>query len=147
MLDIYDEIGVDMLIIFHAGDEIKPIDHIQTTPERLARVKKVFPQMKMIAAHLGGFRLWDEVEEYLLGEDIYFDVSYTSGHLGSKKIVQLIKEHGVDRILFGTDFPFRDQKKEIGFILNLDLTDDEKHLILGENAQGLLCSLEKNLFD
>jgi predicted TIM-barrel fold metal-dependent hydrolase len=50
----------------------------------------------------------------------------------------MIKAHGTDRILFGTDSPWTDQKSEVEGIRGLDLTEDEINAILGGNAEGLL---------
>ena len=36
-----------------------------------------FPDLKLIAAHLGAWNDWDEVKKYLLGKPIYMDISYS----------------------------------------------------------------------
>jgi aminocarboxymuconate-semialdehyde decarboxylase len=47
---------------------------------------------------------------------------------------------GPDRILLGTDFPHQigDMEKAVGRIKNLQITDEEKEKILGENSSRLL---------
>jgi aminocarboxymuconate-semialdehyde decarboxylase len=47
---------------------------------------------------------------------------------------------GADKILLGTDFPHQisDLEKAVGRIRQLDISDDEKRKILGENAAKLL---------
>jgi len=87
---------------------------------------------------MGGYDCWDDVEKYLLGEEIYFDTSYSSHLLEPELMTRLIKEHGVNKILFGTDSPWGHQKKEIEFIHKLSLTEEEKLAILGKNAEKLL---------
>lgn len=157
MFPIYEEIiKAGLIILFHAGDEIKPVPLIYSTPQRLARVvdamqseidnnnyrvqieNEVRGPVKLVAAHLGGYRAWDQVEEHLLGRDLYFDVSYVFGRLDLACAVQMIRSHGIDRILFGSDFPFARQREDIQAILQLDMTQEEKEKILGDNASRLL---------
>jgi len=47
------------------------------TPERLEKIVRTFPRCKVVAAHMGGFSLWDDVERFLVGTDIYLDTSYS----------------------------------------------------------------------
>jgi uncharacterized protein len=155
MLPIYEElIKAGIIIMFHAGDEIRPAKVVYSTPPRLARVLDVMHDLindcnyyvvngsqktaKIVAAHLGGYQLWDQVEEYLLGREIYFDISYLFGHLDIQRIMRIIRSHGMYRILFGSDFPFAQPKEEIKTIKQLDLTDEEKEAIFSRNAIGLL---------
>ena len=49
----------------------------------------------------------------------------------------MIRNHGVDKVLFGTDSPWDDQKTALKDINATELTDEEKRLILGENARKL----------
>ncbi|RKY35636.1 MAG: hypothetical protein DRP73_04545 [Candidatus Omnitrophota bacterium] len=111
---------------------------MRSSPPRIARVLKEFPKLKLIAAHFGGFRLWDEVEKYLLGKDVYFDTAFFFGHLPQKRIKTFLLNHPGDKILFGTDFPLQDQIKDIKFLKRLDIPDELKVKILGENARELL---------
>ena len=157
MFPIYEEIiKAGLIILFHAGDEIKPVPLIYSTPERLARVLDAMQSeidnynyrvqiesnsqgpVKIVAAHLGGYRMWDQVEEHLLGRDLYFDASYVFGHLDLACAIQTIRSHGIDRILFGSDFPFARQREDIQAIQQLDITQEEKEKILSENASRLL---------
>lgn len=155
MFPIYEAIiKAGMILMFHAGDEIKPAKIIYSTPIRLARVldamKNVMDECgyyivngskksaKFVAAHLGSYMMWDQVETHLLGRELYFDISYTFGHLDSKKISQMIKNHGVEKILFGSDFPFSRPDLDIECLNQLDLTDEEKDMILSRNALKLL---------
>ncbi len=159
MFPVYEElIKAGMIIMFHAGDEINPAKIVYSTPQRLARVldamKSLFDEYdhrvinnpndtsqnpaKFAAAHLGGYMVWDDVEEHLLGRELYLDSSYVFGHINTAYGEQIIKTHGTNKILFGSDFPFALAKKDINAIMNLDLTDEEKSDILGRNAMRLL---------
>lgn len=157
MFPIYEElIKAGLAILFHAGDEIQPASVVYATPERLARVLDAMQsdmdsynyrvQMgdictgpaRIIAAHLGGYMMWDQVEEHLLGRDLYLDVSYVFGHLDFARANRMITSHGTDKVLFASDFPFADQKKDIQAVLQLGITQVEKEKILGGNVSRLL---------
>lgn len=130
----------DMLAFFHAGGGGTWLKEIHGTPERFEAVLDSFPKMKVLAAHFGGYDCWDGVEKHLLGRDILFDTAYIfnssdgAKYLPADEIVRLVEAHGSEKILFGTDYPFRRQDVEIANLLGLDLDDSDKRAILGENA-------------
>ncbi|MFA5100443.1 MAG: amidohydrolase family protein, partial [Candidatus Omnitrophota bacterium] len=125
-------------VLFHSGDELAPQMVIRATPRRLLNVRKRFPGLTIIAAHLGGFRQWDEVKSALLGTDIYLDTSATFGYLPDDDIKYILEHHRRDRILFGTDFPFVNQKKDLDHLDKLGLENKQKEMILSSNAREIL---------
>ena len=136
---VYEAIeAAGLPVLFHSGDELAPQMIIRATPKRLFAVKKRFPGMTMIAAHLGGFRQWEEVKATLLGTDIYLDTSASFGFIPDEDAKYLLKHHRQDRILFGTDFPFFDQKKEMDYLDTLGLSSAQKEKILFLNSRGIL---------
>lgn len=139
LFPIYEEVFNNNLIaLFHAGIDIGMPEPCHCTPKRLKKVLRTFRGASIIAAHMGGYDSWDEVEKYLVGEDIYFDTSYTSHILKTSLMIKMIKNHGVDKILFGSDSPWGNQKNEVEVIKTLSLSNEEKDKILGENAKILL---------
>lgn len=53
----------------------------------------------------------------------------------------MIKNHGYEKFLFGSDFPMWDFKGELSIIDQLGLSDKEKEAVLYGNAKKLLESL------
>ena len=53
-------------------------------------------------------------------------------------MTKMIKDHGTDKILFGTDSPWTDQTVEVNNIKSLELGEDKFNLIACENAKKLL---------
>jgi len=49
----------------------------------------------------------------------------------------LIRTIGPERILFGSDYPWINPKKDIERIKDLDISEKDKNLILGGNALRL----------
>lgn len=139
MLKIYEKVFEDgLFILFHAGVDIGLPEPCHCPPERLGKVLDYFPGAKIIAAHMGGYARWEDVERHLLGRDVYFDTSYSIKDLGYGKMTKLIKEHGVAKILFGTDSPWAEQVQEVEMLKSLALSQEEIQKILGGNAQELL---------
>jgi hypothetical protein len=52
--------------------------------------------------------------------------------------VDILRAHGAQRVLFGTDSPWGDQAATLADIRALPLTDDERRLVFHENAARLL---------
>jgi len=135
MYGIYREIiNNDLWTLFHAGDEVTPVNKLYSKVDSFIRLRRKFPEMKIILAHLGGFKLWDEVMEKIIGEDFYLDLSYTIGFLDGSKIKDIIKNHGPDRIFFGTDFPLPNSKIQTKAFSGLGLDKDTQEKILYRNA-------------
>lgn len=136
---IYEKIEeFNLPVLFHCGEELSGTMLVRSSPSRLAKVKKQFPGLRIIAAHFGGFQLWGEVKEHLLGQDIYLDTSFFFDYLPKEEIKSLILEHRQDRLVFGTDFPLIDQKKDLDFIKGLGLSQELTERILFLNSRELL---------
>jgi len=136
---IYEALAeAGMIMLFHAGKDIGYPPPYHCPPCRLRKVLDAFPGSIIIAAHMGGYENTYQVEKYLVGQDVYFDTSYSFDILGNGGMEKLIKQHGADRILFGTDSPWKDQEREVDNIRSLNLTEDEMEKILGGNAVRIL---------
>ena len=141
---IYEKmVELDMVALVHSGASHKQrndLSSVLATPQRIAKVNDRFPELKMIAAHFGGNHMLDDVETYLLGRNIYLDTSYTPDvfELDKKRIFEIIKKHGADRMIFGTDFPWEVPSRGIEFIRSLGLSKEEEDKILGDNAAELM---------
>lgn len=128
-------------IVVHAGEDIGLPNPIHCTPDRVLNVLKSIQPEKLILAHMGGWRMWNKVEEKLVGLPIYFDTAVVLKkgvpHLENEQFVRMIRNHGIDKVLFATDYPWYNQKTALEDINATELTDEEKRLILGENAKKL----------
>jgi len=139
MFPIYEALReADMILFFHAGNEIMPLPQIRATPGRIRRVLDAVPGLTVIAAHMGSYLQWDEVGEFLVGREIYFDTSFCLHKLGTQRFMDIVRAHGAQRILFGTDSPWGDQGQALTRIRALPLTDKERRLVFRENAVRLL---------
>ena len=142
LFTIYEEMGENMIALFHSGrDPGHPERPSRTTPHDIIRVKEHFPKLRIVAAHLGGLGMLDESEDWVIGTDIYVDISWSPDmkSLGPETLVRIVRKHGVEKVLFGTDYPTTtDPKDQIEWFMRLSFTDEEKEMILWRNATKLL---------
>lgn len=135
---IYKASELDLAILVHAGVDIGLPEPVHCPPDKaLKMIKEVCPE-KLILAHYGGYNQWDMVEEYLVGEKVYFDTSFLVGRIEEEQFLRIAKNHGTDKILFGSDSPWTSQKDSLDFIRKLNLDEQKKEQILGLNAKNLL---------
>lgn len=127
-----------LIALFHAGEDIGLPPPVHAGPERLARVAADFPALRIIAAHMGGYRCWGQTSILANYENVYLDTSYAPTLLSQEEVAALIRTHGAGRVLFGTDSPWAPQKEAVAFISGLNLTPKEINGVLGENARKLL---------
>lgn len=127
-----------MIIIFHAGRDIAFKPPVKASPASLRKLSEMYPGLTIVAAHLGGWCMWDEVEQHLVGSRAYLDTAYISDYIDPGICKRIIKEHGADKILFGSDCPWELPGKTISFIEGLELSDSDKQKIYHLNAQRLL---------
>ena len=132
-LKIYEAVDGRFPILVHMGDSRTQF----SKPHRLRRVMEMFPNQIFIAAHFGGYSDWDEAEEYIIGQNCYIDTSSSLHALSKERAVKMIRNHGVDKVLFGTDYPMWDYREELDKFMALDLTEEERVKILGQNTLKL----------
>ncbi len=121
-------------ILMHTGDH--RFDY--SNPDRLIPVLNTFKNLTVIGAHLGGWSVWDEAVEKLSDyENFYVDSSSSLYELPIDRATEIIRTYGVDKVLFGSDFPVFSPDIELERFLALPLTDSEKRMILSENVLNL----------
>lgn len=139
LFPIYEKaLELGLIVIFHAGKDIGLPAPYHCTPDRLQRVMRAFPGGKFVAAHTGGFKCWDDVEKFLVGGNIYMDTSFSLEWMDRSQFLRIVRNHGSDRLLFGTDSPWTGQKEELERIRSAGLLPEEERAILGGNAMKLL---------
>jgi len=119
--------------------EIPLFVHLLSDKEvnKLIEYKKSHPKLKLIVAHLFGLELF--IKSDFKDENLYFDIS-TYQVTSDKRVLKAIDFLGSDKIVMGSDTPYGkgNLKNNIDRIKNLDISTEEKDLILGENMKRLL---------
>lgn len=135
---IYKASELDLAVLIHAGIDVGLPDAVRCSPDKAAKMIKEVQPEKLILAHYGGYGQWDMVEEYLVGEKVFFDTAFIVDRIQEEQFVRIVKNHGADKILFGSDCPWTSQKDSLEFIKNLSIDNNKKEQILGLNAKNLL---------
>ena len=144
----------NLIVVTHNGDDIGFPGVVHCTPQMTRNALKQVGSVKLVLAHMGGWKNWESVADALLDTSVYLDTAFSLGALvqseprhyspeeerllSEEDFCALVRAFGAQRILFGTDSPWSDQKKEVEAISVLPLTADEKKRIFSENAKQLL---------
>ena len=125
-------------ITFHVGRDPACIDHPHATPSGIALLSRLFPRLTIIAAHVGGARMSDEAEQILAGKKVYLDTSLSNVFCPPDQFIRIVRKHGSERVLFGSDCPWQSPLNEFQWIERLGLTSQERENIYWKNAARLL---------
>lgn len=127
-----------LIISVHAGYDPGYPDCVYCTPAMAREVLDEVRPPKLVLAHMGGFLRWDDVEQELVGREVWFDTAVVFGQIPDEQFIRICRNHGTDRILFATDSPWSGQKESVEYFQKMDLSEEEKRQILSENAKKLL---------
>lgn len=129
VLDMLAPFAGKVPVLVHAGDY--RMDH--SSPDRLKHVIREFPNLTLICAHLGGWTVWEEAARQLPGENIWVDTSSALFALTPERAAEIIRAYGVDRAIYGTDYPMWSPVSERKRFDRLLLTEEEREKILWTN--------------
>lgn len=130
--------SLGLYTVFHAGDDIGLPPPVYASPKQIRHALDYVSGAYLIAAHLGGWAQWDDVEQYLIGTPIYMDTAYISQFLPPEQCLRIIRNHGAEKIVFGSDSPWEDPADTLRYLQSLSLTDAELANITHKNAQRIL---------
>lgn len=130
--------ALGLAIVFHAGKDPGYPPPAHSTPLRMARLLEQVDGRRIVATHLGGWLEWEDVERYLTDAPIYFDTACISAFINPAYCKHIIRSHGTDKIVFGSDYPWQTSGDVLAFLRSLDLTEEELEAICWNNAQRLL---------
>jgi hypothetical protein len=128
-----------LVLLIHAGRDIAfPPDDDRAAPKRILAVHRAFPGLRMVVAHLGGWRMWEEAAATLAGADLYLETSYSFGMGHEEAVGRVVGAHPADRILFGSDSPWRDQAEALALVREALAGTGALDGVLQANAERLL---------
>lgn len=152
ILDRAGELG--LIVVTHAGQDVGYPGRISCSPAMARNALRQTGPLPLILAHMGGWRDWDQVEEFLADTPALLDTSFSLGALtplndgyyhpsdlplmAPEQFVRMVRCFGAERILFGSDSPWGDQSADVARLRSLPLTEKEREAILGGNARRLL---------
>ncbi len=129
----------NMFIVTHAGFDVYSPDKIWATPDGILRRLQRSPDARLVCAHYGGNQLYDQVEEKLIGQNLYIDTSLaTVSGLEKKQAERILLGHDPDKILFGSDCPWCSSAATFQYVDSLAIPSALKDKIYYANALKLL---------
>ena len=130
----YEEIQGKIPLIFHMGDVRYEYSH----PAKLRRIMELFPKLQVIAAHFGGYGMYETAYELLHDKNCIYDVSSSMMFMEDGVAEKYIRKYGVERMAFGTDYPLWDPVVETRRFQRLRLTDEEFDQIGHKTVEAFL---------
>ena len=108
----------------------------ESSPLHLLSVHQRFPQIPLIAAHMGGPRLDLALELAQQTEaNVFLEICTSLASAG--RVEQAVQAAGVERVLFGTDYTLFSPAHSIGAVEAADLSLAERQRIFCDNAAEL----------
>lgn len=138
--EIFEAFSDEFAVITHVGEGGDAHANSLSSPKMIADIARAFPRLRLMACHFGGYRILDDAEELLAGVDVVLETSWPPSltTLRPERIRNLIRRHGAERVVFGSDWPMTDPADEIRAIEALGLTDEETALVLGGTLARVL---------
>ena len=132
LYEMIEDSGLPVLV--HAGDS----RYDYSNPDRIAHILKAFPRLKLVAAHLGGYSVWEEAVLKLSDfPNVWVDTSSSFPFLEPQRAGEIIREFGTDKVMFGTDYPLWVQSPDLEYMKELNLTEEEEERIYWANCADL----------
>lgn len=134
LMRMYEYIEGKLPVVIHCGDYRYDYSH----PHRLQNVLHTFPGLVVDAAHFGGWSIFDLALEYLENENCFLDMSSSMAFIGDRRTRELVELYGVDRILFGSDFPMWNPVAEYERFRALGFSEADFAKMTHHNAERFL---------
>jgi predicted TIM-barrel fold metal-dependent hydrolase len=134
VIRVLEELAAENLpAMIHMGDPRCPYSE----PKRLAKALKAVPEVRVIAAHFGGWMMWEEAWRNLADLDnVWVDTSSSLYAMTPEEGAKTVRRYRPDRVLFGTDYPMWDPVQERLWFDALPLTDTERENIGRRNIEA-----------
>lgn len=146
-------------VICHTGGDPIPGREIYGHPRDVDEVASAFPQLRIVMAHLGA-PFFEETKAVLAKHaNVFTDLSFAIDY---EEVVKFAQRHGMpevakmskhdfragisayvtqfgyERVLYGSDFPYARPQDALDGLLELEIPDEAKEMILWKNAKEVL---------
>lgn len=134
LLPVYEHIQGKLPIMFHMGDQRYDYSH----PARLRKILEQFPRLQVIAAHFGGYSMYETAYELLHDKECIFDISSSLMFMEEGVAEKYINAFGAERMAFGSDYPLWNPLTELERFQQLKLTAAQFDQISHKTAEAFL---------
>ncbi len=130
----YEMLQGKLPVLFHMGDYRFNYSY----PVRLRRILDLFPRLQVIAAHFGGYGMYETACDLLYDTNCFFDVSSSMMFMEKGIPEKYINHYGAERFVYGSDYPMWNPVTEMERFLSLNLTDRQFEQIAYKTAEHIL---------
>lgn len=134
LFPLYEAARGRLPVLLHMGDHRYNYSH----PIKLRKILDMFPGLDVIAAHFGGYSMYQAACDILQDTDCVFDVSSSLMFLPEGEAERYIGIYGAERMAFGSDYPMWDPVTELERFLRLKLSPEQQEQIAWKTAQRIL---------
>lgn len=134
LFPMYEALRGRIPVMLHMGDQRYDFSH----PLKLRRILELFPGLSTIAAHFGGYSMYDTAYELLKDTDCVMDVSSSLMFMEEGVAEYYVNRYGAERLAFGTDYPLWDPVIETKRFFDLKLTEAQFEQIAHKTAERIL---------
>jgi uncharacterized protein len=130
------------ILALHIGTDAYEATH----PFRLGKIAKQFPDLKILAVHMGGVAHRDLTKAMIETAKEYPNIYLIGSAVRTNAILNAIRVLGAERVCFGSDTPFDLMHVELAryeALLQGNVTDTEKGFVLGKNIARLFGITDK----
>ncbi|MEM9173522.1 MAG: amidohydrolase family protein [Pseudomonadota bacterium] len=103
-------------------------------PIYLDRVALDFPQLRIVAGHIGYPWTDEAIAVATKHENVFIDTSAYTVERYPQQLVDYLKSHGRRKVLFGTNYPMITPTKALASFAQLELDTETEAQFLGDNA-------------
>jgi predicted TIM-barrel fold metal-dependent hydrolase len=139
MEPLYEAVdAAGLVLLVHCGFDVGFPRRRICDPAKLRAVADKRPGLRLVAAHLGGWMDWAEVEKWLLGRPVTLDLAACFDYMKADEIRRILLLHPAQYLVFGSDSPWFDQAESLANLRALHLPQSLEEAVLHGNAERLL---------
>ena len=136
-LPVIEEIAkTGKLLAFHVAADAYEYTH----PFRVAKIARMFPEVKILAVHMGGVEYSDVSDAMIEAAKDHPNITLIGSNVRTHAILKAIRELGASRVCFGSDTPFELMNVAVArynAMLDGVVDNEEKDLIMAGNIARL----------
>ena len=126
-------------IFFHSGQTSYYLPRSESesygAPGNYVKTFEAFPDVKFVMGHMAMLESEQAIEIAKKHTNVYFDTSFQP----RGKVAKAIEEVGEERVMFGSDWPFGQQRFELEIVLQVTEGDPSlREKLLWKNAEALV---------
>ena len=129
------ELGVP--VVMQVGHSAIPTPNKHGKPILLDDIAIDFPELDLVGSHTG----WPWTEELVahawVHPNVYIGTAAYAPQYWDESLVNFMRSHGRDKVLWGTDYPVVDFDQSLSQLEEFELSNEVESKVLAENAESI----------